>query len=63
MLIEFQNVRLYQKFFDGYSGEYFIKSSDNDAIMISGISDDEENIKDTFKPDEIVELISGITEI
>jgi hypothetical protein len=54
MNIQFQKVRILQRFFDTFSGEFFIKTAKDTAIMITGT--DETETQNVFDPEEIVDL-------
>ncbi len=50
----FSDVQIGQKFFDLISAEYFIKQSDDSAVMVSGIGDGV--TADEFEPDDVVRI-------
>ena len=56
--MEFKDILIGHSFFDIGSGEYFIKTDTDKAQCISHGSF-VEGLTDTFKPDEIVQLIEG----
>ncbi len=52
--MHFSEVAIGQKFFDLISAEYFIKQSDETAVMVSGIGDGV--TPDDFEPDDVVRI-------
>lgn len=50
----FSEVEIGQKFFDLISAEYFVKQSDDTAVMVSGIGDGK--TPDEFEPDDVVRI-------
>jgi hypothetical protein len=54
----FKNILIGHSFFDPNSGEYFLKTDDNQAQFISGGSYFEGKVE-TFAEDDFVELIEG----
>lgn len=52
--VHFSEVAIGQKFFDLISAEYFIKQSDETAVMVSGIGDGV--TPDDFEPDDVVRI-------
>ena len=54
----FKDILIGHSFFDPNSGEYFLKTDDNQAQFISGGSYFENLVAD-FQPDDFVELIEG----
>lgn len=54
----FKDILIGHSFFDPNSGEYFLKTDDNEAQFISGGSYFEGQVE-TFAEDDFVELIEG----
>jgi hypothetical protein len=52
--IHFSEVEIGQKFFDLISAEYFVKKSEDLAVMVSGIGDGV--TADEFEPDDVVRV-------
>ncbi len=52
--VHFSEVEIGQKFFDLISAEYFVKQSDDSAVMVSGIGDGV--TADEFEPDDVVRI-------
>lgn len=52
--VHFSEVEIGQKFFDLISAEYFVKQSDDTAVMVSGIGDGV--TADEFEPDDVVRI-------
>ncbi len=50
----FSDVEIGQKFFDLISAEYFIKTSEDTAVMVTGIGDGQ--TEDEFEPDDVVRI-------
>ena len=50
--IKFGDVALGQRFYDPISQEYFVKSSDSMAAMVTGIGDG--TVPDEFEADDVV---------
>ena len=48
----FSQVAIGQRFYDPISAEYFVKQSDTEAAMVTGIGDG--SIPDEFEPDDVV---------
>ncbi len=52
--VHFSDVDIGQKFYDLISAEYFIKKSDDTAVMVTGIGDG--MTEDEFEPDDVVRI-------
>ena len=52
--VHFSEVEIGQKFFDLISAEYFVKQSEDMAVMVSGIGDGV--TADEFEPDDVVRI-------
>ncbi len=52
--VHFSDVAIGQKFFDLISAEYFVKKTDDTAVMVTGIGDGV--TPDEFEPDDVVRI-------
>lgn len=52
--LKFAELTIGQRFFDPVSAEYFVKQSDTEAAMVTGIGDG--TIPDEFEPDDVVRV-------
>ena len=52
--VHFSDVEIGQRFFDLISAEYFVKDTDETAIMVTGIGDGK--TPDEFEPDDVVRI-------
>ena len=52
--VNFSEVAIGQRFYDPISAEYFVKQSETQAAMVTGIGDG--TIPDDFEPDDAVGL-------
>jgi hypothetical protein len=50
--IKFSELTIGQRFFDPISAEYFVKRSETEAAMVTGMGDG--TIPDDFEPDDVV---------
>lgn len=50
--IKFSELAIGQRFYDPISAEYFVKQSELEAAMVTGIGDG--TVPDEFEPDDIV---------
>jgi len=50
--IQFKELAIGQRFFDPISAEYFVKQTETEAAMVTGIGDG--TIPDEFEPDDVV---------
>lgn len=50
--LKFSEVAVGQRFFDPISAEYFVKQSETEAAMVTGIGDG--TVPDDFEPDDVV---------
>ena len=52
--VHFRDVEIGQRFFDLISAEYFVKHSDEMAMMVTGLGDGK--TLDEFEPDDVVRI-------
>lgn len=50
--IQFKELAIGQRFFDPISAEYFVKRSETEAAMVTGMGDG--TVPDDFEPEDIV---------
>ncbi len=52
--VHFSDVEIGQRFYDLISAEYFVKQSEDTAVMVTGIGDGK--TADEFEPDDVVRI-------